>query len=383
VLSLLFLVLPLSLTSGSGFPRFYTKDESDDWEPVFWSNKTLCNSLRNKTDLPDLDGVSYSSDGQKLNVTFWLNGKFQENNFTNLRQPIYRMGIILPNMKPLGVDYLVSTYYDTFPEYWVQRIEELLPTAEGQSRILEEKENYTGFFDNYFGKGHVTFTIDLGRINSPDQYILFFEILDQMSIGQGKDFCYFTDFSDSLAYIPAPIFSIYTHQTTLRPGDEKLIDLKITSNVVTTPQISLAVKNQSGLSLNLLSKQPYLNTAGLAASRLGVKIWDNASSHAYLVPIYGNISFPKFNLTEGVLPNQANFIPIQDQNQSLPNSIPLNSSILEINVLKSLTPGERIQGFWNAYGGVIGFVGGGFIAGFTVLMFDRLKKRKKQHWYVD
>jgi hypothetical protein len=38
---------------------------------------------------------------------------------------------------------------------------------------------------------------------------------------------------------------------------------------------------------------------------------------------------------------------------------------------------EQFRDFWNTYGDLIGLVGGGFAAGFSALLIDRLKNRSK------
>jgi hypothetical protein len=58
-------------------------------------------------------------------------------------------------------------------------------------------------------------------------------------------------------------------------------------------------------------------------------------------------------------------------------SVSLNATILSINVLEKLTPIEQFDSFWRSFGGLIALIGGGFAAGFSALVFDRLKKKKK------
>jgi hypothetical protein len=65
------------------------------------------------------------------------------------------------------------------------------------------------------------------------------------------------------------------------------------------------------------------------------------------------------------------------------SSIPTESFItttanLTIKVLETLTPAQRFKEVWDTYGGLIGLIGGGFAAGITSLVFDRLKDRKKK-----
>jgi hypothetical protein len=57
-------------------------------------------------------------------------------------------------------------------------------------------------------------------------------------------------------------------------------------------------------------------------------------------------------------------------------SIQLNPTILTINVLEPLTPAEQFESFWKSFGGLIALIGGGFAAGSSALVFDRLKKKR-------
>ena len=38
---------------------------------------------------------------------------------------------------------------------------------------------------------------------------------------------------------------------------------------------------------------------------------------------------------------------------------------------------ERFRDFWNTYGGIVGLIGGGFAAGLSALIIDRLRKKGK------
>ena len=191
---------------------------------------------------------------------------------------------------------------------------------------------------------------------------------------EGQDGCLVADIGDNVAYVPPPKFTISAEQTTLRPGQEKLIDLKVNSNIITSPKITLNVVNQTGITLNLLNDEPYLNTGGHAASLLKVKVWDNASSHTYSIPVYANISFPEVDLATGVNPAVLTSIPLEPGNLNTlyTPSITLNPTILTVNVLETSTPQEQFENFWKSFA----LIGGGFAAGFSALVFDRPKKKR-------
>lgn len=57
----------------------------------------------------------------------------------------------------------------------------------------------------------------------------------------------------------------------------------------------------------------------------------------------------------------------------------LASANLSINVLEPLSPTEVFKNFWDTFGDPISLIGGGFAAGFSALVFNRMiKKRKEQ-----
>jgi hypothetical protein len=123
-----------------------------------------------------LQGISYVSNGTTLNTTFWLSGQFEETNLTeNFRQPTYAMGMILIHTNPPKVTYMTMVNHDLFTN-WTKKTVEFLNESE-DTRVLEKIGNYSGFFDkgDFEGgsnRGHVTLSLDLTRIGSPE--ILFY-----------------------------------------------------------------------------------------------------------------------------------------------------------------------------------------------------------------
>ena len=53
--------------------------------------------------------------------------------------------------------------------------------------------------------------------------------------------------------------------------------------------------------------------------------------------------------------------------------------VLPVDVLKPLTITEKFKEFWDVWGSPISLIGGGFAAGFSALIIDRLKRSKKQN----
>lgn len=54
----------------------------------------------------------------------------------------------------------------------------------------------------------------------------------------------------------------------------------------------------------------------------------------------------------------------------------LADSNAAISVIPKLTGIELFKEFWNAFGDFTSLIGGGFVAGITVLVFERIKNKK-------
>jgi hypothetical protein len=50
---------------------------------------------------------------------------------------------------------------------------------------------------------------------------------------------------------------------------------------------------------------------------------------------------------------------------------------LVINILEPLSFQEKFSEFWKVYGGIISLVGGGFVAGISGLVIEKLRKKNK------
>jgi hypothetical protein len=374
VYSLLYIhELPIGLGSPS-FARYEFGDKPHDWKLISSTNETLCNTILRDIKFPDLQGISYVSNGTTLNTTFWLSGQFEETNLTeNFRQPTYVMGMILTHTNPPKVTYMTMVNHDLFTN-WTKKTVEFLNESE-DTRVLEKIGNYSGFFDkgDFEGgnnRGHVTLSLDLTRIGSPENFILYFYLDDFYR--DGLDGCLVRDYGDHAAFIPPPEFAI-SGQTALRRGEEKTINLNINSDFNTPAKIDLKINNQTGITLKPLGDGPYLTTGDVTVLPLKTKVWNNASLGTHPIPIYANISLRAFELSDGSNTEVASMASLDTFYSP---SIILNSTSLTIDVLDALNIEEKFENFWKIYGGIIAFIGAGFAAGLAGLVFDRLNKKR-------
>src|SRR5918995_3305642 len=165
----------------------------------------------------DIKSVSYYSDGNFLYTTIFLNSLFEihpKSNYT-----AYGMLIDVDynvNTGLNGFDYLLKIYYQSNTYTWIYQLKE--QTSDGSSRILEQKNNITQFFD-LNNQDYVYVTLDLKKINFPKEFIIVFFTDYDYQDNKTDSYQEITDFSD-IVFIPPPKFQITTlpNNILLRPG---------------------------------------------------------------------------------------------------------------------------------------------------------------------
>jgi hypothetical protein len=352
-----------------------------------------CTRVGHNITLPEIETVSYLSNGKYLNATIWLSGLIEKEPPIS-RIPIYRMGIgnIPTHGTTLKVDYFVSVHWDPFKQTWVKTIEESPSSMD--RRVIEEERNYTHLFDDEKNvpfmssnqsKSRISLTLDLDTVGSPKQYFLTFGLYDSI-LKKGIGLCGVGDFVDTIAYIPPAEFKISISQNPLilRPGDEKTIQLEINPSTIVRPNVTLYSDQNEALEVEFIPNKTYVPAGGVATSLVNVKASDKAAECLrnvkasdkeaecpYTLPIYANISFPKIDFLDVGLDNSAT---ITDK---ISTSIIPTPSYFTVIVKPPLNWEEKFKGFWETYGEVISLIGGGFAAGFTALVFDRVRRRKE------
>ena len=359
LLSLLFNFNYLDVYSSSvGFVRQEIKDsvDSDGWDHLSqeFSSKQF----------QDIKSISYYSDGSFLYSTIFLNSLFEiqpKSNYT-----AYGMLIDVDyniNTGWNGFDYLLKIYHKNNTQTWTYQLEE--QTYDGTSRILEQKNNFTQFFDLH-NQNYVYVPLDLKKINFPKEFlIVFFTDYDYQDITNNL-YHEITDFSD-IVFIPPPKFQITTlpNNILLRPGEEETIQINInTSNHIIKPDASFFTENKSEI-LNSFVRPNKIEipTSGFVTSNLYIKILTNATPQLYSLPIYVDVEFP-----------------IQTLSKDFKNEITKKTRLyhnLIINILEPLSFQEKFAKFWIVYGGIISLVGGGFVAGISGLIIEKLRKKNK------
>jgi hypothetical protein len=371
-----------ALASSPSFPRQVEVEPPHDWRYFPLTPHSNCTAIGKSVQIPHMVGASYFSDGNTLNATIWLSGPFQKVPFPLIRSPTYSMdiGIVQSYNTNVKVDYADMIQWDGLSSTWTRTIQEFLANS---TRTLLHDNNYTSF-DNTGNNGHVNFSLDLRKVSSPTQYFVVFLALD--AILQGGNSCGLVDVIGHQIYIPPPDFriSVVPNPTELTQGEERTLELRVNSSTLVKPLFSISKVNAPpGLEISINPNRTYIPPEGIATSFVKVKATDNVDLGPKTIALYPNVSFPvTIDVTSLVQAFSSKVIGKQSPNNSMLNVNNISSSINPRPayfsvIVKSYPFQEQFKDFWNAYGGVIGLIGGGFAAGFSALIIDRFNRRSK------
>lgn len=249
---------------------------------------------------PDIQAITYSSDGKKLRATMWLSYPlfdFPDNATGYLSPPFedvpwykvrYAVALGIHSVYDTeGTDYSVRYVWDASNKNWTRELQEQSPTA----LISTLNETYQNtFYPNE--KPYINIALDLNNVTSPNSYDLLFYSVD-MFVRNGF-LCRMVDIT-SRVYVPPPEFTIKISPSsmTLRPSDQKSAELQIKSNSDVKTQVYLSSNQDDGnVTLNFVPNRTSLSSHGLASSELIINASDNAKPRPYTLPISVNISVP-------------------------------------------------------------------------------------------
>jgi hypothetical protein len=387
-------------SSSPPFPRQGIVDPPDDWflkksNSNYFAVRTpdggrftainandmqqCLNDSHKKISFPDIAAVSYVSDGKTLNAVLWLSSPFKEPRLNGtLHSPSsltvmpwhamgFTMSIDVLSAYDTGTDYYLEIAWDVFNGSWTRTLSEGSPT--GEKRILEQEQNYTGFFE--YGKSYLLMSVNLSEISSPDQYRVLFSAWDNF-LNQRR-FCTIVDITNWI-FVPPPEFIISTLPTSsiLRPGEDANIELKVKSAANLKSYVFLTADKTDGVELNFVPSRVYVPQYGTTTSLLHIKASQDAEVRSYTLPISANIIFS----TEAKLRNSTTGV-----NNSLFGSIRENLD-LDVDVIKPLTFEERLNSFYTLwftpitgmYAAIFGIIAG--IMPWILTKYKRIKRDK-------
>lgn len=403
-LSCITLLLLPSTDSEAISPSFVRQEITDDDPSPDWSYSPLfpganCSVVKLHSYVPDIEGVSYFSDGNSLNATIWLSSSFEEKP-KFVRAPTYSMliGIIQPFEANLKVNYATSVSWDLMNQAWIKKTEEFF--GNNSSRIIEQR-TIQNFSDNSGNKGKINLSLDLHRLNFPPKYFVLFSAID-LGIAKGNA-CMLIDFIDRSLFIP-PDFRIATFpsQLQINQGEEKnfLIDLNSTKFIDTL--VILNPDEPRGFKIDFDPNPLIVSREGRATSELKMKVSDAVQPRPYRFSVYSNISLPdKIDFSQYLesatqsLINGTQIPGSEESKRQLVNKITNNlvrDTVVTGKIMQLSPPQpfyitaivipyawwkEGFSSFWNIYGDILSLIGGGFAAGFSALLIDRLKNKTK------
>jgi hypothetical protein len=417
-------------------------DDLNDWQP--WNIKNGLDSDKNTgynnsssprdprltesyrckdhpLQFPNIQSISYMSDGDKLNATVWLSQLFSESLYSELLRnetlsPPYDfsantsvpastsdellldssslssspriiqfvMVIDILSVFDKGIDYTVELSSPTEPEnpQWTRNVYEI--SAFGNKKLIQTKS-----FDSFpfNDKDFVDFSIDLNSIGNPDKYKLLFYIADLYPVD--GNYCRQIDTS-SWSLIPTPKFTIIpsTSNVIMKSNEIKDILVVINTNSALVSKAILGInytdisnntiknKKEDRLSVkfvpNNITISPYLNNSViLHITTPSENDLTNSASKQIPIQISANISFPQ------TITNRGGDTFYNNKTISM-----LESSDLTLTILPPLSFNEQLENFTKSIQpigelwGVITTIGLG-LSGFMAFLYKQRKKGKK------
>ena len=262
---------------------------------------------------PQIESVSYSSDGKTLNVTLWLSSKLLESNLleNEINSTNFELDEFLPLWKKVkfvvvmdvksafneGIDYRIEftgNQINSTHNQWQQDLYEI--SLDGRTK-LKSSVVYNEFPSQ---KEFLDFSIDLSSVSNPKNYnILSYVINSYVKSGQ---YCRMVD-STNWIMIPPPHFSVSVSPSSLelRPRDDKDFQIFIKGTAGVSDAIidlDASYENKNYALLNFLPDSFTISALGNNTSILNVEIPDNLTRDqigefkSLYIPIGANISFP-------------------------------------------------------------------------------------------
>lgn len=275
-----------------------------------------------------------------------------------------------------GEDYRVTLDWDPTIRNWTRLVQESKASMgedrtldSGEYIILEQQKNYGGFFNKE--KDYVKLSMDLSKLNFPDQYSLVFFVIDNYS--NRNDTCTIDlfDMSDEV-HIPPPEFSFIVSPSSisLRPGEEAKLELQIkNTNAKLNSNVSLSTNITKDLDIKFTPNITSVPPSGLSTSVIYLKAKENATDRPYTFSIKANITFPS-ELTN-YLTNEKFF--------NIEGARMFETSDVTVTVLPALKIEEKLNSFITTWFNPITSTYTTIITIITGLLGWSIWKRKKKN----
>jgi len=358
-------------------PSFNIQQIDDD--NTDWINMTTREFINKGERSTDILAVNYFSNGKFFNATLWL--YFPFNNMpTNYSFVNYGMLIDADFNsktgfsigKEYGIDYQLEIQWNNETKTWTKILQAWSPN--GSQRTLDISYNYTDFYE--IANNFVILSLDLSSILYPDKYKIIFyaETKEDKDLTSPK----IADITRWIAIPPLELLiSNVPAALTLRPGEEKTIELKINSTKGFEPTISLTSRSSFGNDISSFIEFDKLRipSHGIATTPMTIKVSEEAVVRPYTLFIIANSTFPPEELIE----SKTTYTDIGDNNgyslsPPYESENIISESTIMITVQDPLTLSDRVSDFWNKLGSPIAFFYG-IIAGILPWLLVRIKNK--------
>jgi hypothetical protein len=221
------------------------------------------------------------------------------------------------------------------------------------------------------GDPNALLSLDLDTITLEDKY----EVLSYAEVIYGKPYSHMTiDLTGWTGIQSTPSYYIYTSEDPLfvRKGSQKEIGLQLRTTsglIANVTEFSPSQNPNVVVTFNPENQDKTYGSENLA--HFDIKVSDNALIGEYTIPIIANISEK--------LVQPSTLFKLKNTDLLLPTlGYKIASANLTVKVLDRESIPEQFKNFWDVFGDPISLIGGGFAAGFSALVFDRINKKRKE-----
>jgi hypothetical protein len=232
-------------------------------------------------------------------------GKIEGNNhivrfFSPIKGPFligngYLISIDVPSVYNAPTDFVAKVIWvdSLFNRKWFKSIEEV--SSIGNTRTLENTQDFSTFLKEQKSyEGHIPLSIDLQKINSPNQYLMVFST--ELTYIKNGVLCELLQNTNQVS-IPPPKFSIIPslNSSTIGPGQSKTIEVKVKSFTEIPSRISLSTIQLESINATFSPSVIDIPPSGWTTTQLTIKSGWNKALKPYstteTLPIIAKIGF--------------------------------------------------------------------------------------------
>ena len=158
--------------------------------------------------------------------------------------------------------------------------------------MLDQKKDFIGFFNKE--KNFIKFSLNLSKLNFPDQYSLVFFVADSYESRNNNCSITLFDMTDEV-HIPPPDFTFLTTpvSVSLRPGENQNMELLIKNNNSKLNSFVVLFTNETkGVNVDFIPNMTSVPHSPLATSLMKIEAEKSAIPRPYTVAINANFTFP-------------------------------------------------------------------------------------------